>query len=95
MHKIINQRAIIDRRKVISRLDALVAEDLTRQKRRARVLEILKQVVAEGFAEVRSRFDSHCRGTEAVRENCFMIDQLVRVVHDFAVDHEFGPGVRT
>jgi [protein-PII] uridylyltransferase len=30
-----------------------------------------------------------------VREGCFLIDQLIRLIHDFAAEHEFPQGVRT
>ncbi|EME69226.1 PII uridylyl-transferase [Paramagnetospirillum caucaseum] len=95
MSKIKGQRAIINRQAVIARLDGLVDEDLPKNKRRMRVLEIFKQVLASGRAEVRSRFDAHGDGTATVRENCFLIDQLVRLVHDYACDREFPQGVRT
>ncbi|MGE5505976.1 MAG: [protein-PII] uridylyltransferase [Actinomycetota bacterium] len=95
MTKIPDQRAIIDRRAVIGRLAALEAEDLPKHKRRARVLEVVKDALALGRAEVRRRFDLRGDGSEAVRENCFLIDQLVRSVHDYAVEHEQGHGLRT
>ncbi|RAU23832.1 [protein-PII] uridylyltransferase [Paramagnetospirillum kuznetsovii] len=95
MTKITNQRAIIDRRAVIARLAELAAEDLPKNKRRSKVLELFKQLLTLGRAEVRRRFEEKGDGAQAVRENCFLIDQLVRLVHDFAADHEFQQGVRT
>jgi [protein-PII] uridylyltransferase len=95
MNKIQGQRAIINRKAVLARLDALAGEDLPKNKRRMKALEIFKQVLAAGRAEVRSRFEAHGDGTATVRENCFLIDQLVRLVHDYACDREFPQGVRT
>ncbi|MBF0391371.1 MAG: [protein-PII] uridylyltransferase [Alphaproteobacteria bacterium] len=95
MGAIRRQRAIIDRRAVINGLDDLLAGDAPRSKRRGRVLDYLKSVMAAGKTEVRKRFDEHGRGSVTVRENCFLVDQLVRVIHDFAVEHEIGGGVRT
>jgi [protein-PII] uridylyltransferase len=95
MTKIVNQRAIVDRRAVIGQLAALAAEDLPKNKRRSKALEIFKQVVAQGRAEVRRRFEEVGDGSRTVRENCFLIDQLVRLVHDFAAEYEFPQGVRT
>ena len=40
-------------------------------------------------AEVRRRFEISGIGTEAVHEQSFLIDQLVRLAHDFAAQHEF------
>jgi [protein-PII] uridylyltransferase len=95
MTKIPDQRAIVDRRALIGRLAALEDEDLPKHKRRARVLEVVKEALAAGRAEVRRRFDAKGDGAQAVRENCFLVDQLVRSVHDYAVDHEQGHGLRT
>ena len=95
MTKIIQQRAIVDRRAIIAQLAELAGLDLPKNKRRMKVLERFKQVLSQGRAEIRRRFDGHGDGAATVRENCFLIDQLVRLVHDFAADHEFPQGVRT
>lgn len=95
MNKIPAQRSVIDRRALIQRLADLVAEELPRHKRRARVLEIFKDTLNTGRAEIRARFEAGGSGTETVAENCFQIDQLIRTVHDFAVEHEFPHGIRT
>ena len=94
-HKIKNQRGIIDRQMVIEQLDAILAEDLPKPKRRPRILTVFKDALKAGHDEVRRRFDEHGQGTEAVRENCFLIDQLVRIVHDYALEHEYPVGVAT
>ena len=95
MTKITSQRAIINRQALMIRLGELAAEDSPKNKRRSKILEVFKQALALGRAEVRARFDAHGDGTATVRENCFLIDQLVRLVHDYACDHEFPQGVRT
>ncbi len=94
--KIKNQRAIIDRQEVAAQLNAVVEDGLVKQKRRARVLEILKGVFTTGYGEIRQRFEiGSNQGTETVREHCFLVDQIVRVIHDFALEHEYPVGVRT
>jgi [protein-PII] uridylyltransferase len=95
MTKIPNQRAIINRRAVIARLAEVVAEGLPKLKGRSRILEVFKGVLANGRAEVRRRFDAHGDGTQTVHENCFLIDQLVRCVHDYATEYEFPQAIRT
>jgi len=95
MPRIISQRAIINRRSVLARLDALGLDDLPRNRRRGKVLELFKQVLAEGRTEIRRRFDQSGDGSQTVREGCFLIDQLVRLIHDFAADREFPQSVRT
>lgn len=97
MNKVSDPRRIIDRKALVVRLSELAAEPgLTKSKLRAKVLEHLKSVLAEGRAEVRHRFE-HLRatGAETVAANCHLIDQLIRVIHDFAVDHILPQGVRT
>ncbi|OIR06160.1 bifunctional uridylyltransferase/uridylyl-removing enzyme [mine drainage metagenome] len=94
-HKIKNQRAIIDRQEVIARLDGIIAAEVPKAQRRSQVLAVFKDAFKAGHDEVRRRFESHGQGTEAVRENCFLIDQLVRIVHDYALQHEYPVGVAT
>ncbi len=93
--KIKNQRAIIDRQDIIGRLEALIAAAPPKSQRRGQTLEIFKQAFQAGFDEVRRRFELHGQGSAAVRENCFLIDQLVRLVHDFAVQYEYPAGAAT
>ncbi|MTJ84410.1 MAG: [protein-PII] uridylyltransferase [Telmatospirillum sp.] len=93
--KIRNQRAIINRSSVIGRLQALVAEARPKAQRRGKALEIFKQAYQDGYAEIRRRFEARCLGAEVVRENCFLVDQLVRLIHDFATEHEYPAGVAT
>ncbi|MBI2235855.1 MAG: [protein-PII] uridylyltransferase [Magnetospirillum sp.] len=95
MSKIHDQRSIVDRRALVARLAAPDPEDLPKHKRRARVLDVFKDALAQGRAEIRCRFDAKGDGAEVVKQNCFLIDQLVRTVHDYAAEHEFGQGVRT
>ena len=96
MHvKIKNQRAIIDRAAMAAQLAAAVGEELPRPKRRARILEILKVAFQGGFEVIRQRFQHHGQGSETVREHCFLVDQLVRLIHDFALEYEYPTGVST
>ncbi len=95
MTKIARQREIFDRRAVMARLDEVAASDLPKLKRRGAILAEFKEALNQGRVEVRKRFDEHGDGTQTVRENCFLIDQLVRVVHDFAATREFPQNIRT
>lgn len=95
MTKISAQRAIIDRRALIERLAGVMGLELPKVKRRSKVLETFKEVLTAGRAEIRARFDKEGDGARAVREYCFLIDQLIRTVHDFAAEHEFPQGIRT
>ncbi len=99
------QRAIIDRRKVITRLDELApaqndgrgAKDAAAT--RKAVQAVLREVLDQGRAEIRRRFleagavkgsnPFKGDGGEVLRGTAFLIDQIIRVAHDFAVAHVF------
>ncbi|MEO5372931.1 MAG: [protein-PII] uridylyltransferase [Alphaproteobacteria bacterium] len=89
--KIPQQRRIIDRQAVSTRLDAIAADQtLTRQTQRAAVLALLKTTMADGVAVIRRRFEEEgATGAEVVRANSFLMDQLIRVIHDFATQRVF------
>ena len=95
MSNIHDQRAIIDRRAIIAQLDQLVLDDAPKLKRRAALLDIFKNVLVTGRAEIKRRFDVKDNGAQTYRETCFLIDQLIRLAFDFAQAHELSQGVRT
>src|SRR5258708_880908 len=85
------QRDIIDRRAVMDALEKIAHdEDLSLDAQRARVLEVLKSALAGGRAEIRRRFEAHEGAGEAgigllaARAMSFLVDQLVRALHDYA-----------
>jgi [protein-PII] uridylyltransferase len=82
MSLIARQREIIDRRTVAAELEPLVGG---RDPQRAKIAAVLKDALDRGRAEVRARFDQNNRGTEAARELCFLVDQIVRALHDLVV----------
>jgi [protein-PII] uridylyltransferase len=86
-----NPRSIIDRKGLVIRLEDLAAQGPSKAKRRPAVLALFKEAYQSGYDEVRRRFDAKGLGTEAVHEQAFLIDQLVRLAFDFAVQREF-PG---
>jgi [protein-PII] uridylyltransferase len=76
-----HRRALLNRRALMARLAAL-DDELPREARRAQVLEILRQALADGRAEVRRRFERSANGLSAAHAHSFLIDQLIRVLHD-------------
>jgi [protein-PII] uridylyltransferase len=84
------QRDIVDRRVVMDALTAIAQdESLSPEAQRARVLEALKETLARGRAEIRQRFEAgegveDGLGLVAVRTMSFLVDQIVRLVHDYA-----------
>ena len=95
MNEIARRRDLIDRRALLARMDEAVGDDGYSAAVRAEVLEILKQALADGYGEVARRFEADGRGEAAVRANAYVIDQLVRVIFDFATAHAYPVATRT
>jgi [protein-PII] uridylyltransferase len=89
MDAIRDQRAIIDRRALSGRLVAITADARPPAEERAAVLAELKAALAAGRADIRRRFDSDGDGRQATRELSFLIDQLLRTLHDFTTTHPY------
>ena len=84
--RIPKQRDIIDRRAVAHALTDLAA--LTGDAQRARALKLFKDVLASGRIEVQRRFEEdRATGAEVVRYNAFLMDQIVRLLHDFTASY--------
>ena len=80
------QRAIIDRRALASEIDALVGEH--GDKARPHVVKLLKAALDKGRAELERRLkEKPSAGHENAGGFAFMIDQLIRVIHDHATAH--------
>jgi len=88
MDSIRDQRAIIERRALAGQLAAVAAGKRLPPEERAAVLAELKSALAAGRAEVRRRFAGG-DGRQAVRELSFLIDQLLRTLHDFTTTHAY------
>ncbi len=94
IHKSVpNQRAIIDRRDLVEALDGLVDRRSGETELRAEVLGLLKQALADGRTEIRRRFDldrdNRRKGREAARAYGFLIDQIIRLLYDFAFERAY------
>ncbi len=89
-----HQRAIVDRQALQDRLDSIAKATRPGEDRRRQVLAAVKEAYQTGYAEMRRRFEADGEGGETLREHTFLIDQLVRVAHDFAMDHEYGAGAK-
>jgi [protein-PII] uridylyltransferase len=82
MDGISDQRAIIDRRDLAEALARAGADDPPSA--RPAVLAALKTALAAGRAEIRRRFEGDDDGRAAVAATCFLMDQLIRGLHEFA-----------
>ena len=86
MGAILRQREIIDRRALAQVLaQAGGVGDQPALDRRP-VVAVLKQALAAGRAEIRRRFEADGDSTRTVREQSFLIDQLIRVAFDFVAE---------
>jgi [protein-PII] uridylyltransferase len=86
MASILRQREIIDRRALAEELARTVAESSAPATERSILLPPLKAALARGREEIRRRFEARGPAAKAVAEQSFLIDQLIRVVHDLAVE---------
>ncbi len=85
--------AFTDRRKVIDRAaltQALtdLAEDYAADspELRRKVLDQLKAALTAGHEEVRGRFEGGASGNMVLTANCYLMDQLIRVLYDFTTE---------
>lgn len=86
-------RAIVDRRALTARIAGLVARDGAEAARPA-IVASLKDALAAGRAELAQRLDDNPGAGHAIaNDNAYLIDQLLRVVHDH-VAHDLFPGER-
>src|SRR6478735_8842367 len=87
--RIPHQRAVIDRR----RLAAAVAEAVAAAgppAARPRVVELLREALERGREELTRRLAAHpSAGHEIVHGHAFLVDQLIRVLHDHVVTDLF------
>ena len=77
------QRDIIDRRVLEQQLAAVARSTQSPALDRGPVITPLKAALTAGRDEIRRRFEATGDGAVVVREHCFLIDQLIRVMFDF------------
>jgi len=81
-----DQRAIVDRRALSTRI-AEIVEHEGGDKARPAVVTLLKQAIAGGREELAARLSAKPgAGHEITHGHAFLIDQLIRLVHDHVVD---------
>jgi len=79
-------RQIIDRKALKAALDELVGWSGYTPKTQGQVLSIFKDAHGQGWTEVRRRFEAgECGGIDAIHAHAHLIDQLVRLIHEFAL----------
>lgn len=93
--RISKQRDIIDRNALAENIEAIVKGHPS-QDRRAHVLEILQEALANGRAEIKRRLgENPSQGYRASAEQAFLIDQLVRLIYDYVTVHAYPAANRS
>jgi [protein-PII] uridylyltransferase len=83
--RIPHQRAIVDRRALTEAIAALVTEK-GGPKARPQVVELLRKALANGREEIARRLIAKpTAGNDCAEAQAFLVDQLVRVIHDHVV----------
>src|SRR5271170_2729322 len=82
MGLITRQRDIIDRRVLAEELSAAARSVASPSLERAPLAARLKVALANGRAEIRRRFEANGDGAAVMREQCFLMDQLIRALFD-------------
>jgi [protein-PII] uridylyltransferase len=79
---IARQRDIIDRRRLAEQLTAIAHSPRSTAFERGPFIAPLKAALAAGRAEIRRRFEKSGEGAVVMREQCFLMDQLIRALYD-------------
>ena len=83
--RVVRQRDVINRRALADQNRRLIAEDGI-AKARSKILPLLQEALANGRAEISRRLlEKPSAGHEAAAAQSFLVDQLVRLIHDIAV----------
>jgi len=82
MPSIVRQRDIIDRRALAEQLSAAGSAVRAPALDRGAFVAPLKAALTKGHAEIRRRFEETGDGAAVMREQCFLIDQLIRALFD-------------
>ncbi len=85
MARLQKRREIIDRAAVEEAAHAAVDAAASDTAAQRAVLDVYRAALEAGQAVVRGRFETDQNGTRAAIGNCFLMDQLIRILHDVAV----------
>ena len=86
MANILRQRDIIDRRALAEELARAILDAPAPELDRGALLPPLKAALARGRGEIRRRFEADGTAIRAVREQSFLVDQLIRVLYDLVTE---------
>lgn len=88
-------RGVICRKTFMAELDAIAAAHgggaaLKNPKVRGEILKAFKGALEDGRREIRRRFEEgEAKGPSTLRAGAFLLDQLIRTLHEFTIAHVF------
>jgi [protein-PII] uridylyltransferase len=92
---IANQRAIINRREIAGNISETVA-DMGGPAARPQVVALLREALATGRQEIARRMaQKPAAGHESAEAQSFLVDQIVRIIHDHVVTDIYPSGNRS
>ncbi|GGZ03606.1 [protein-PII] uridylyltransferase [Novosphingobium colocasiae] len=87
--RIASPRAVIDRRNLVDRIAGIV-EDIGAAKGRQAVVELLREALEDGRSEIARRLrEKPSAGHEVAEAQAFLVDQLIRLIHDHVTAHVY------
>jgi [protein-PII] uridylyltransferase len=93
--RIPSPRAVIDRRSVTTRIAALVEEHAA-AKARKEIVPLLRDALAQGREEIARRLVARpSAGHEIAEAQAFLVDQILRIVHDHVITDVYPAGNRS
>src|SRR5579863_810005 len=93
--RITNQRAVIDRRALTEAIQQAVADSAAIKRvgttpARAQIVELLRDALAQGRSEIARRLaERPTAGHDCAEAQAFLVDQLLRVIHDHVVTNVY------
>jgi [protein-PII] uridylyltransferase len=91
-----DRRAIIDRRALVEVLDELGTSDRATPAKRQALVALLRDVLDAGRAEIARRLmEQPSAGRAAAEGQAFLIDQIIRLLHDFTVSYLYPANNRS
>ena len=93
--RIPNQRAVIDRRAITEAITEAISENGAIKSRQA-VVEVLRAALQAGREEIARRLiEKPSAGHEIAQAQAFLVDQLVRIIHDHVMSDVYPVGNRS
>jgi [protein-PII] uridylyltransferase len=89
MGGIARQREIIDRRALNQQLAAIAGANRSSVPERRFFVAPLKSALTNGRGEIRRRFEAGGDGAAVIREQCFLMDQLIRALFDLVTQYVY------